>query len=66
MDCKICKWIGVAIAVLVAVFAFWETDYNMWILLVLAVILIIVSFLNNCSCAVAPGTAPVVKPGMKK
>jgi len=56
-----CKLIGIFAAVLVAVFALWETTYSKWIILVLAVVLVIVELMNNCSCSVASVSAPIKK-----
>ena len=55
---KSTKWLGVILALLVIIFALWETTYSQWIIVIAGVLLLIIPFLKKRSQQEQPKARP--------
>lgn len=44
-----CKWFEVVLALLIIVFALWQTSYSMWVIVISAALLLIHALMCNVS-----------------
>ncbi len=63
MNCN-CTWVESILAILVILFAFWETTYSQWIIVIAGVLLLLHALLcKNCKmcreCMDMKGSKPV-------
>ena len=58
-----CKWCELVIAIVILVFALWETTYSKWIIVVAAIALLIHSFIKckYCYCTCEEEAKPTKK-----
>jgi len=60
------KWISILLAVLLIIFAFWETGFSKWIIAAIGAFMLIKVLFLKKSRAIKPGEKPMNKKTKKR
>jgi len=61
-----CKGLQVVLPIIILIFAFWQTTYSKWIIVIAAVIQLLGAIACGSTCSTDTGAKPVMKKPAKK